>query len=134
MPITRYHLKDEGQDLTHIDIEGDKIVAAGVSSTCHDLYVGMISYDYWARKDLKVGDKIRWSKSPEDPVETFKYPIVRIEEVDPFTDLLTAIRAEFLPVINSFKTALGKADKNRVVKQIDGLIDKLTSLKVRLKT
>lgn len=78
--MTRYHLEDIGQDLLWIDIEDGDIVGAGPYH--NDLYAGKLSYDYYANKTLRKGNKIRYSESPDHPVLFIKYPIVKIERLE----------------------------------------------------
>lgn len=87
--ITRYHLKDQGQDLLHVDIKHDTIVAAGPFSG--GFLVGQLSYDFYAAKTLKRGHFIRYSANPDDSVHTVKYPITKVEEI-PEGELTREIR------------------------------------------
>ncbi len=93
--IVRYHLKDEGQDLCFVDIEGDRIVDAGSKTV-----IGKISYDYYADKTLKKGGKIRYSAGPDYAVYTIKYPIVRVEYILDADDLPPLVEVDMVYAIN----------------------------------
>lgn len=75
--MTRYHLRNEKQDLLYVDIQGSYIVN-GVPFRW-DIYVNLVSVDALMGKTLKVGDYIRYASAPDRPHITIPWPIVKIE-------------------------------------------------------
>lgn len=83
--VYRYHLRDEGQDLTSFDIDTCGEIVWVELPNLMSIYGGWVSYDYWSKMNpgldpvVAVGGTLRISKGPDDTISHIKYPVEKIE-------------------------------------------------------
>lgn len=83
MATFTYEFEDEGQDLMSFTVKDGVIIDVSLDTPIlRSLYVGKLHYDYFGRlypnKPLKVGEKFRYSESPDHEVLTIRYPVSKV--------------------------------------------------------